>query len=292
MKIKWVALFLSIGCIACAKDPEDSPVPDDKPDPVPVDESIPANFRDYAVKDGYQIPFYEGTTAGSYGYYLFIPENYEKSEKLYPLILMLHGSGERGTSKDNPGALELAVVHGPGKLIKEGVWNPKQEFVVVSAQTNAYLWSPETLKEFISFLSSTHKIDPERIYMTGLSMGAYGIFDYLGQYGKESGIAAAVPICGRGLSRDNYVRNVSQVPIWVFHGESDPNVPVERAHEIVSAINSLNPKVKAKMTLFPYIGHDSWTMTYDGSGMGKENPAYDRFDQDIYTWLYQYTVPE
>ncbi|WP_079716617.1 carboxylesterase family protein [Parapedobacter luteus] len=289
MMLKFVMLVVGLGILGCKQNHDEPSKSGGEPNPVSIDQSIPADIGKYAVKGGYHIPFYEGTTEGNYGYYLFIPTAYQETEKSYPLLVVLHGSGERGSSRNSPETLDLAIVHGPGKLIKEGAWAPEQEFLVVSAQTDARSWAPGTLKAFIDFLLSTHKIDRERVYLTGLSMGAYGIFDYLGEYGNEARIAAAVPICGRGSLRSNYVNNLSGVPIWVFHGENDPDVPVVRAYEIVSAINALNPRVKAKMTLYPSVGHDSWSMTYDGSGMGRENPALDRFDQDIYSWLYQYT---
>lgn len=246
----------------------------------------------YAVKGGHLVPFRLGTTESPFGYYLFLPESYQHEAKTYPLLVFFHGSGERGNSKNDPSALELALAHGPGKLIKEGEWHPDHEMLVVSAQTHSrWGWNSKSMKRFIDYLTETYKVDRERIYLTGVSMGAYGIFDYLGAYGEKSNIAAAIPICGRGRLREKYLQNLTHTPIWVFHGEDDESVPVEGAHEIVSAINARNPLVRAKMTLYPNVGHDSWTMTYDGSGMGKENPNFDPFDQDVYSWLLQYKRP-
>lgn len=257
------------------------------------DKGLPAEYSKYPVKGGYHVPLQLGTTKSTYGYYVFIPESYVKKQQPTPLLIFLHGSGERGNSKNNPQDLNMAIKHGPGKLIQEGSWSSTADMLVVSAQTDEWRWGSESLKQFIEYIKENYNVDAKRIYLTGLSMGAYGIFDYLGAFGDDAGIAAAVPICGRGIINEKYVRNVASTPIWVFHGESDDAVPVARAHEIVSAINSLNPapNVKAKMTLFPNIGHDSWTMTYDESGKGKENPSYDKFDMNVFTWMLQYTKP-
>jgi predicted peptidase len=137
-------------------------------------------------------------------------------------------------------------------------------------------------------MESNDKIDTSRIYLTGLSMGGYATFDLLSTYGEDAHVAAAVPICGGGELSETGTANLSKIPLWVFHGDVDKTVSPEYSKTIVPAINALNPKVEAKLTVYPGVGHDSWTMTYDGFGMGKEDPAYDPFGQDIYAWMNKY----
>lgn len=285
-------LVFSISSISCKEDNNHPNIEETTEDPpTQEDKELPAEYTKHQVKGGYHVPMRLGTTKSNYGYYIFIPESYVKEQRPAPLLVFLHGSGERGNSQNNPQALDLAIVHGPGKLVREGNWDATNNMLVVSVQTDRWWNDNESLKKFIDHIKENYNVDNKRVYLTGVSMGAYGIFDYLGAYGDDSGIAAAVPICGRGNLNDRYVRNLASTPIWVFHGEWDDAVPVARAHEIVSAINSLNPPppVKAKKTLYPNVGHDSWTMTYDGSGQSKENPNHDKFDMDVFKWMLQYS---
>ncbi|MEC3879903.1 prolyl oligopeptidase family serine peptidase [Parapedobacter sp. 10938] len=248
--------------------------------------------EEYQIGNGFHVPFVLGETPSPYGYFMFFPESYKYLKNTYPVLIFLHGSGERGNSQTNTAELNKAVKHGPGKLINKRVWSPKEEMLVVSAQTRVNKWGSQTLKHFIDYLLETYRIDESRVYLTGLSLGAFGTFDYLGKYGADSKIAAAVAVCGGGASNNGtYVRNLSKIPLWVFHGEADQQVPVARATEIVQALKAINPKQEPKLTLYPNVGHDSWTMTYDGSGQGKENPDYDAFDQDVYSWMLQYRLP-
>lgn len=247
-----------------------------------------ADLSQFAVPGGYHQPHYLGKDTSPYGYYLFTPENYQKSTDQFPLLIFLHGYGERGNSQANPLELDKILRNGPCKLIKQGFWNPSHEMIVASPQCHGDWWERTSIKNFIEFLMKTYKVDRSRIYLTGLSMGGYATFDLLSAFGEDSHIAAAVPICGSGVLSDSGAQNLAKIPLWVFHGDADNTVSPEYSKAIVPAINALNPKVKAKLTIYPGVGHDSWSMTYNSSGMGKENPAFDAFNQDIYSWMYNY----
>lgn len=102
-------------------------------------------------------------------------------------------------------------------------------------------------------------------------MGGYGTWSILA---KNTGrIAAAIPICGGG--NPDHGKNMTDVPIWAFHGDADPVVPVSRSEKMIEAIKAAEG-AKAKLTLYPGVEHDSWTKTYD-------NP-------EIYKWLLSHTV--
>jgi len=255
-----------------------------------VDEHLSKEeLSQFAVVGGYNQPHNLGTTGSLYGYYLFTPESYQRSNEKYPLLIFLHGYGERGNSQINPSDLDKVLLHGPTKMIKNGTWLPTHEMIVAAPQCHGDWWERNSLKQFIEFLMKTYRVDESRIYLTGLSMGGYATFDLLGTFGIDSHIAAAVPICGSGVLSDFGTQNLATIPLWVFHGSADNVVSPDYSKAIVPAINALNPKVKAKLTIYPGVGHDSWSKTYDSSGMGKEDPAYDSFNQNIYDWLYQYT---
>lgn len=253
------------------------------------DESEKMDKNEYAVTGGYHQPHPLGTTASPYGYWLFTPEAQVKLQDKIPLLVFLHGYGERGNSKTDPAALDRILFHGPPKLINSGKWASKNIMYVASAQCHGDWWNRDLVKQFIEYLmESNEKIDTSRIYLTGLSMGGYATFDLLGTFGEAAHIAAAVPICGSGDLSEEGNSKLSKIPLWVFHGDTDKTVSPEYSKAIVPAINKLNPEVPAKLTIFPGVGHDSWTMTYDETGMGKEDPDYDAFDADIYTWMNQY----
>jgi len=191
-------------------------------------------------------------------YLLYLPEDYEK-QQAWPLLLFLHGSGERGD--------DLAQVkkHGPPKLIAAG---RKFPFIVVSPQcpkVGRRSWEPYELTALLDDVSEHYKVDANRIYVTGLSMGGFGTWS-LAAYTPER-FAAIVPICGGG---DPYLaRRLAKTPAWVFHGAKDPAVPLERSEVMVEALKKRGSEVK--FTVYPDALHDSWTETY-------ENPK-------LYEWL-------
>ena len=190
------------------------------------------------------------------GYLLYLPKDYEKQE-LWPLVLFLHGAGERGED------LELVKKHGPPKLIGEGKHFP---FIVVSPQCpKDRWWEPIELTALLDDITKTHKVDEDRIYVTGLSMGGFGTWR-LAAYTPHR-FAAIAPICGGG--EKYWTRRFPHLPVWVFHGAKDTGVPLERSQSMVDALKKAGGE--PKLTVYPDAGHDSWTETYD-------NP-------DFYEWL-------
>ena len=184
-------------------------------------------------------------------YLLYLPEGYGEQEKQWPTILFLHGAGERGD--------DVAKVksHGPAKIVEAGRDLP---FIVVSPQCPSKQWWPvkvEVLMGLLDEIEEKYDVDPERIYLTGLSMGGYGSWSLASMYPDR--FAAVAPICGGGMP---YLgRNFKNLPVWAFHGAKDEVVPLQRSQEMVDAIN--NAGGNAELTVYPEAGHDSWTETYD-----------------------------
>ncbi len=190
------------------------------------------------------------------GYLLYLPKNYDKQQPT-PLLLFLHGAGERG---DN---LELVKIHGPPKLIAAGKDFP---FIVVSPQCpKDRWWQPVELAALLDDIEHKYKVDQDRIYVTGLSMGGFGTWGLAG-YAPQR-LAAIAPICGGGEAY--WTKQFAHLPVWAFHGAKDTGVPLERSQVMVDALkkNGGNPK----FTVYPDAGHDSWTETYN-------NPEF-------YQWL-------
>jgi predicted peptidase len=196
-------------------------------------------------------------------YLLALPDDYEKSDKKFPLLLFLHGAGESGDD------LSQVKKHGPPKLIEAGKF--QLPFIVVSPQSPGRGWRPEALAALLDEVCAKHRVDKQRVYLTGLSMGGAGTWALAAS--QPDRFAAIAPICGFGNTRD--AEKLKGIATWVFHGAKDPVVPVSRSEEMVAAIKQAggNPK----LTIYPDAEHDSWTQTY-------ENP-------DFYEWLFEHKRP-
>jgi len=192
-------------------------------------------------------------------YLLFLPESYGKEQKRWPLMLFLHGAGERGDD------LNKVKVHGPPKIVEKQKDFP---FIVVSPQCPEDDWwtkKTEVLINLLDDIIARYDVDTDRVYLTGLSMGGYGSWALASEYPDR--FAAVVPICGGG----NRIMSIflKDMPIWAFHGAKDGVVPVEESKDLVEAINARGGN--AKLTIYPEANHDSWTETYN--------------NQEVYNWL-------
>jgi len=181
-------------------------------------------------------------------YLLYLTEKYTEQKK-WPLMLFLHGAGERGDS------LDLVKVHGPPKLIDNSKLFP---FIILSPQCpNDQWWSVEVLDVLLDDICKRYRVDEDHIYVTGLSMGGYGTWALAIEY--PSRFAAIAPICGGGNPlKAKYIKDL---PAWVFHGAKDQVVPVKSSQEMVDALKEAGGNVQ--FTVYPEAGHDSWTETYD-----------------------------
>lgn len=182
-------------------------------------------------------------------YLKYLPPAYDSSEAEWPLLLFLHGAGERGDD------LEMVKVHGPPKMIAKGRDFP---YVVISPQCPEDVsWSTETLHALINEVVETHRIDESRIYVTGLSMGGYGAWGLACTYPDL--FAAAVPICGGGEPEKAHL--MKDIPTWVFHGAKDTAVPLQRSQDMVDALKEAGGYVR--FTVYPEAGHvGAWENAY------------------------------
>jgi predicted peptidase len=202
-----------------------------------------------------------------YRYLLSHPEGYDTSpDRRWPLVVFLHGSGERGAD------LELLKKHGPPKLIAAGKKIPA---VVASLQCPSdQLWNPHGVKAVTDHLIRTERIDPRRVYLTGLSMGGFGTWETAFEYPET--YAAIAPICGGAGVRWVTASRLKHLPAWIFHGDQDAAVPVDFSLKIHGALQKIGAPVK--LTIYSGVGHDSWTQTYD-------NPEF-------WNWLFAQKRPD
>ncbi|MDN5201135.1 prolyl oligopeptidase family serine peptidase [Fulvivirgaceae bacterium BMA10] len=198
---------------------------------------------------------------GKVDYFLFLPEGYDQdSEKKWPLMLFLHGAGERGDD------LNLVKFHGPPKIVENQKDFP---FILVSPQCKAGTrWYANALSDLLDEVIKKNNVDTDRIYVTGLSMGGYGTWNLATTYPDR--FAAIAPICGGGNPK--LAKKIKDLPIWVFHGAKDRIVPMSASEEMVKALKEHDSDVQ--FTIYPEAGHDSWTETYN-------NPK-------LYEWFLQH----
>ena len=191
-------------------------------------------------------------------YLFFLPKDYYSDiNTRWPLILFLHGMGERGAN------LELVKIHGIPKIIKTQTDFP---FITVSPQCPIeYVWRDDDMQQAVEDILlkivKNYRVDKTRIYVTGLSMGGYGTWSLAAR--RPDLFAAAVPICGGGdPATVNVLKNL---PIWVFHGGLDEVVLPKESERMVRALEKAGGKVR--YTLYPEAYHDSWTETYDNTAL-------------------------
>ncbi len=193
-------------------------------------------------------------------YLLALPDGYSEGAREWPLMLFLHGAGERGDS------LDLVKMHGPPKLVAAGQNLP---FIVVSPQSPRHQWwDTDMLNALLDEVVETYRVDKSRIYVTGMSMGGFGTWALAAAYPDR--FAAIAPVCGGG--NPERICAARGVPTWAFHGALDEVVPLALSEEMVRALEVCGGDVR--LTVYPEAGHDSWTETY-------ANPA-------LYEWLLQH----
>jgi len=214
----------------------------------------------------------------SYKYQVFVPKDWMPKDwtpkKIWPVILFLHGAGERG----DDGLIQTEV--GIGTAIRR--YRSRFPAIVVFPQCrNDVSWSgllgPNhgmedlALKTLEEATKEFHG-DPQRTYLTGISMGGYGSFHLAAKYPRK--FAAFIPICGGILSPDpghpqtsednepyvNAAQKIGAVPVWIFHGEDDPTIPVTESRRMFAAMKALGSD--ALFTEYPGVGHDSWLNAY------------------------------
>ncbi len=194
-----------------------------------------------------------------YNYLLYLPKGYEeKGAKKWPLVVFLHGMGERGDD------VNKVRIHGIPKVVVKKDF----PFVAVSPQcplSTDWRKEAENLDAFLDEVLEKCAVDPDRVYLTGLSMGGYGTWTW--SCARPGRFAALVPICGGG--DPSKAAAIKDIPIWVFHGAKDRVVPLRKSEEMVEALKAAGGE--PKFTVYPDAGHDSWTATYD-------NP-------ELYEWL-------
>ena len=194
-------------------------------------------------------------------YLLFLPAGFQAhGAQKYPLLIFLHGSGEAGDDLDH------VKVQGPPKIVES---RPDFPFIVASPQTpDDSIFDPATLDAMLDELIEHNPVDPDRVYLTGLSLGGEWTYGWAGL--RPDRFAAIAPVSGEWTTAVDC--RLKHVPVWAFHGALDDVVPLAGDQAMVQAINACGGD--ARMTVYPDVGHDAWTQAYA--------------TEELYSWLLEH----
>jgi len=198
-------------------------------------------------------------------YQLYKPDNYYDNDSKYPLVLYLHGVGERGAD------LKKIEVNGLPEVINKG---KTFSFLTLAPQCPQFGWWSrseyiEALADLLNEVMEVYRVNSNQIYITGLSMGGYGTLALAQKYPDM--FAAIIPICG-GMDDHASINRLGDIPMWLFHGELDQIHPAQLTLDIYDLLSPINKNIK--LTIYDGVGHNSWDKTYA--------------NHEIYDWLLSY----
>jgi predicted peptidase len=185
-------------------------------------------------------------------YFLYYPKEYEeeKNDK-FPLLLFLHGGGESG------GTLEDLKTNGPPKLLAEGKEFP---FLILAPQNphKRKWWNTRAVIQLLDTIVNNNRVDPNRLYLTGLSRGGGAAWELAVQYPDK--FAAMAVVCG--MTPVPYAGWINKnMPIWVFHGTEDKSIPISESENMVNKLEEMGYDVR--FTKYDGVGHNSWVQAYN-----------------------------
>jgi len=190
-----------------------------------------------------------------FDYWLYLPDDLDANESL-PLVLFLHGAGERGPD------IERVKANGYPKLFSK---SPRNERVIILAPQCQpdRIWNTQVypLMELVDYVAEKYHADKEKISCTGLSMGGYGTWMMGLTFPKR--FSCIAPVCGGGITW--MAGALKNTPVRAFHGTADSVVPCYESQNMVDAINKNGGN--ADITLYEGVGHDSWVNAYEKSDL-------------------------
>ena len=258
-------------------------------------------------------PRLAGSTSFPLGFYEYLPPSYHSSGAKSPLLLAFNGYGESGdgSAEQLPNLLNTGIP----RFINVGGWPTDRPLVVLAMQhfeqppgfdfsscdgqpwggscnmqvqhdrgnaQPAFCTTPDEVHDFIGYAVAHYNVDPKRVYVTGLSCGAYGVWEYLAKYHATLKVAAAIPIAGdaRPAWSPSYC-GLGATPLWTFNGELDDVVNPLGSTEAMDALAVCGvPPNERRETTYPDLFHDGWDQAYSGS-----------LGDDIYSWMLGYSLP-
>lgn len=284
--------FVILACVgllsSCRKSALPTVVPEQpQPHPGPVPEDPKLEETEPAI----QVPVTYEVSENIKGYYKALPARYFESTEKYPVIIWFHGGGQYG---DGSTDLPLVLQEGLPKLISEKKLPPsftandeKFSFIVIAPQMVKKIFNGE-IQTLVTYVKNTFRVDPSRIYLSGMSLGARMLSDYAAYNPNE--IAAVTAMGGLPQIDENLTSKCTamvnaQLPVWQAHNKDDMAWYYSEASRYIEVFNGMNPVIPARFTSFEEgqgkLQHDCWTRVTD--------PAYTEDGKNIYEWMLQYS---
>ncbi len=227
---------------------------------------------------------FKTTPTSTIAFYQYLPSDYNSNSNKYPVVIFLHGIGERGPNTTDIATLEANIYKvaklGPPMYVKNGTQFP---FILISPQlkSNYGTWPSSYVMEVINYVKTYLRIDEKRIYITGLSLGGGGTWVTVQDHADL--FAATAPVCG-GYNSPSKAPNIARenLPVWGFHGDKDTVVPMSKTVNMINAINACTPKPSplAKLTIYTGVAHNAWSYAYR-TDHSMHNP-------NVYEWMLSY----
>ncbi len=198
-----------------------------------------------------------------YDFWLYLPDDYENSENK-PLVLFLHGKSLSGHN------LNLVRNYGCIDAVSRG---REIDAVVVAPQT-AGAWQPDKVMDVVDWVTKNYKIDMNRFYVLGMSMGGYGTLDFVATYPDK--VAAAMALCGGATVSD--LCGLNEVPLWIIHGTADAAVPVGCSERVVEAMADCSDTTRLIFDCFEGVSHTQLARVF--------------YLEETYDWLFAHTLAD
>jgi predicted peptidase len=208
------------------------------------------------------------------GHTAILPDSYDASIESFPCIIFLHGSGERAEGLTDL-ELKKTLINGPAKFLKTS------GFVILCPQTNAWSWRTKKpdgttvndANEFTKWALKNYRIDPKRVYISGLSMGGEGTWFAMADAPEL--YAAGAPVCGRASRTEGGIVAKAGVKVWAFHGSADTSIPIESDWNAIAGYRAVNKSIL--VTWYENVNHNCWDRAYRADHMYHPVNMYEWF---------------
>lgn len=203
---------------------------------------------------------------GGYNFWLYTPDGYNTdSTEVYPLIISLHGASLCGHN------LQRVLRYGPLDAVSKGMRIPA---VIIAPQNPGGAWNPSKINDLLEWTATNYRVDRERVYVLGMSLGGYGTMDFAGSYPDK--VAAAMALCG-GCSLKDY-QPLGNLPLWIIHGTADRAVSINQSKVVVKALESAGNDNRLRYDWLPGASHGALARVF--------------YIKDTYSWLFSHSLSD
>ena len=218
------------------------------------------------VAKGQKIIDYSGTVSNGYDFLLYLPEGYENSQEELPVILYLHGKSCTGTD------INMVTKYGSIAAVRKGVDIPA---IIIAPQVEIYKngWEPKKAKAVLDYVTSNYRVDKNRMYVFGMSMGGSGTYKVIAAYPDT--FAAAITMCGTCWVD---IAPIAKVPLWVIHGVQDTGTPFSRSTSFVKKMEDAGTTSRLRYSWLEGCGHSILARVY--------------MLEKVYKWLFKHSLTD